>query len=496
MPPAKHSSIRRQLSLLLVFISAFSVLLTTLAFSIFNFSHIRQNMVDELTLTAQILGERSSAAIIYRDEASAHEFLKVFGLKPSIMFACLYDKTGTPFAHYTGDNATTKLCPKYSEEHITEFTHDRLYLSRNIILVGEIAGAIYIESDVDEIQQAIQRNIFTALIICVAVMIISVILALRLQGQVSRPIYELFKTARAIYEGGNYSVRANVSDAHTQELSTLVNTFNKMLTHIEERDQELLQKTVALEEAKEIAESASRTKSDFLACMSHELRTPLNAIINFSEIMCKEMMGPMANDKYREYALDINSSGSHLLSIINDILDLSKAEAGMIHIDESNVDLKEVIAESVKTLSERAKEGNVILTVDVDEDLPVIFVDRLRIKQVILNLLSNAVKFTEDGGEVTISAKVEYRKKAPSAFVLSVQDTGIGIAKQDIEQAMRRFGQVYNGFSRKFDGTGLGLPLTKRLTELHGGKLTIKSAVGKGTTVSIRFPKERICLET
>ena len=243
-----------------------------------------------------------------------------------------------------------------------------------------------------------------------------------------------------------------------------------------------------LREAKEVAELANRTKTDFLANMSHELRTPLNAVIGFSEIIHKQMFGPIGSERYREYARDIYESGTHLLNLINDILDVSKAEAGKIELHEEIVKIDRVIDASVRLIQERARDANLELTMPETSSLPAVRADERRLKQVLLNLLSNAVKFTPAGGRVAIAANTT----ADQGFSLQVSDTGIGIAEADIAKVLSPFGQVDSKLARKYEGTGLGLSLSKALVELHGGALTIDSTVGVGTTVTVTLPPERV----
>ncbi len=231
--------------------------------------------------------------------------------------------------------------------------------------------------------------------------------------------------------------------------------------------------------------TADRAKSEFLANMSHELRTPLNAIIGFSEIMTESARAGAPPDKIGEYARDINNAGTHLLGIINDILDLSKIEAGRMKLHCEPVTLPETAAASVALIRGRAEAAGVDVRLDLPATLRPLTADPVKLKQILLNLLSNAVKFTETGGSVTLSARAE-----ADGLAVEVTDTGIGIASHDIPKAMAPFSQVDNAMSRRFEGTGLGLPLSKALVDLHGGSLELESEPGRGTTVRIWLPSD------
>jgi two-component system cell cycle sensor histidine kinase PleC len=242
-----------------------------------------------------------------------------------------------------------------------------------------------------------------------------------------------------------------------------------------------------LSEAVQMAEAANRAKTEFLAAMSHELRTPLNAILGFSEIISKQLFGPVGVPRYLEYANDVHASGQHLLSMINDILDISSIEAGAAKLTDDLIDPAATADVCLRLVLVRAEQGKVELCNMVPRDLPVIIADERRVTQILLNLLSNAVKFTLPGGTVSLEAGLS----DDSGIVFRVTDTGIGMRSEDIAVALAPFGQVDSGYARRFEGTGLGLPLAKSLTELHGGRLSIESAPGKGTTVAVCFPPHR-----
>ena len=238
--------------------------------------------------------------------------------------------------------------------------------------------------------------------------------------------------------------------------------------------------------ARDRAEIANRAKSEFLANMSHELRTPLNAIIGFSEILKDDRLSGIRPP--REYAIDIHESGLHLLNIINDVLDMAKIEAGKLVLEEEAVDIAAEIATGLRMVGPRADEGGLALATDIERGLPFMLADRRLFKQILLNLLSNAVKFTLRDGSITVRA----RREKGGGLSISVADTGIGIRPADLERVLQPFGQAESGLARRYEGTGLGLPICKALVELHGGSIEIASEPGAGTTVTVHFPAERM----
>jgi PAS domain S-box-containing protein len=245
-----------------------------------------------------------------------------------------------------------------------------------------------------------------------------------------------------------------------------------------------------LREAKEVAEATSRQKSEFLARISHELRTPLNAIMGFSEVMRLERFGEIKNDKYRGYVNDIHSSGGLLLSLINDLLDLSKVEAGQLELNFTSVDLSDTADNAIKMLQEAATGARVVIRKAMPGDLPNVVADQRSMRQIMLNVLSNAIKFTDPGGQVIVSAQMN----KSGELKLRVKDTGIGMNEEQLRDALEPFKRVATE-GREVQGTGLGLPLTKALAEANRTKFEISSEPRKGTLIELTFPTTRVLAE-
>ncbi|MBZ9996050.1 MULTISPECIES: PAS domain-containing sensor histidine kinase [unclassified Mesorhizobium] len=292
-------------------------------------------------------------------------------------------------------------------------------------------------------------------------------------------------------DGGIVSVGSDITQIKLHQ-EKLVDSERRLMATIhdlslarrseEERSSELVDLNRKYMKETERAEAANRAKSEFLANMSHELRTPLNAIIGFSELMEQGLFGPLGSERYEEYATDINSSGKYLLGVINDILDMSKIEAGQFSLDQEQIDLGPLISETVRVVSLQAAQKAITVETRIADALT-LFADRRAIKQIVINLLSNAVKFTGQGGHISVRAR-----NTSGALVLTIEDNGCGIPKEALGKLGRPFEQVQNQFSKNHAGSGLGLAISRSLAELQGGALKIRSTEGVGTIVSVRIP--------
>jgi two-component system, cell cycle sensor histidine kinase PleC len=298
---------------------------------------------------------------------------------------------------------------------------------------------------------------------------------------------------RRTKDGGYVSVGTDITriKEHEQKLvdndlrlRASVIDLKRSQSELERQAIELADLAEKYSQEKNRAEEANQTKSKFLANMSHELRTPLNAIIGFSEIMESGMFGTLGSEKYQEYCHDILTSGHYLLEVINDILDMSKIEAGRMKLDMELLDLSKTLAESLRVVSGRAEDKNLVLDANIGGNLPLV-ADRRAVKQIVVNLLSNAVKFTPDGGKVVVRSR-----ELPDSIRLMIADTGIGIAPQSLARLGRPFEQVESQLTKTYHGSGLGLAIARSLTNLHGGSMKLRSTLGKGTVVCVTLPRD------
>lgn len=331
------------------------------------------------------------------------------------------------------------------------------------------------------------------LVLVSAVIILGVHIALR--ASVVRPVRELISAIERVERG---RARQEVNWPSHDEIGKVIAAYNRLEQNRELYEAELSDtrrslenrvqaRTLELQVAHDQANAANQAKSRFLANVSHELRTPLNAILGFSDLIASEQFGPISDPRYREYSVFISRSGQHLLTLINDILDLSKAEAGQLEIHEELVDLAAVTEDAVRMVHQRAESENIDLAIVDMDAAPVLRADRRMMVQILVNLASNAVKFTPAGGRVEVGWRM-----CEDGVGVVVSDTGIGIAPEDIPMLMEPFTQRDGDLARGYEGTGLGLPLTKHLTELHGGRLVIEAGEGTGTVVTVVLPASRI----
>lgn len=339
---------------------------------------------------------------------------------------------------------------------------------------------VMVPQPIEEIRSVANKIQNSAISIGLAGVIASALLSWFVSGYLTRSISSVVSTTRQMAKG-DLDVRIKMNSGfEAKEIVELGQAFNSMAEDIAKTHGDLSKAAV-------LADDANRAKTLFLANVSHELRTPLNPIIGFAGVLQSEKFDHLDSEKRREYAKDICDSGTHLLEVINEILDISRIEAGEMHLNEGQIEVGSVVNSCMKMVSERATRANIKIYAEIDEAIPLLFADETRVRQILANLLSNAINFTPNSGKITISAKIDDN----GGFVLSVTDTGVGIAPEDISKVLEPFGQAEEDFTRTQDGVGLGLALSNRLVEMHGGTLEIRSRVEQGTVVSINFPVDR-----
>ncbi len=353
---------------------------------------------------------------------------------------------------------------------------------------GERFGTFAAGWDISDLEPKIYRH---ALTVAASVGLICFLLSVFIFALIHRmtvlPINRIVQRLDDFRHGtfDRVNVLPTVTPTELRRLDQTVNQFGELLSVQEQRESER-------EAARRAAIEASRSKSEFLANMSHELRTPLNGILGFAEIMRMKLFGSLGNPKYEEYAADIHQCASHLLDLINDLLDIARIEQRKLTLDEHEIDLERVIRSSVAMVQERARANGHHIMEKKPERLPMVMADERKLRQVLLNLLANAIKFTPAGGLITLSVAMD----PVHGLIFEITDTGIGIPPDQLAKALEPFGQVDSTLARRYEGSGLGLPLAKGLIELHGGLFQLESKVGVGTAVRFSLPPHRILTAT
>jgi signal transduction histidine kinase/CheY-like chemotaxis protein len=497
----RHYSITAKLTGMNMLVSGVALLLACAAFITYDLVSFREGMVHNLSIQAQVAGSNSVSALLFGDPRSAENTLSAFKVAPNIVSADIYTLDGRPFARYrragVSDNLKLPLIPSgQAEAHW--FRDGQLVLGHTIVFQGKPTGAVYIRSDLQEMTRRLKRYAGIAGVVLLASLIAALLFASVFQRAVAEPIVHLAEISRIVSRDKNYSIRATPTGNH-DEPDILIGSFNEMLGQIQEREgairkvhdelenrvqvrtAELAAANKALELQNREVERATRLKSKFLASMSHELRTPLNAIVGFSDLLAEQTAGQL-NDKQKRFVNHIKQGSSHLLQLINDILDLSKIEAGQLELRCEDFQIENALPEVLSTIRPLAMAKNIRVQHSLETNSAV-YADRVRFKQILYNLISNAVKFTPKAGRIDIACHGD-----GNLVRISVTDTGIGIRAEDQAVIFEEFRQVEGAADTTHEGTGLGLAITKRLVEQQGGRISVESEPGKGSRFTFTLP--------
>jgi signal transduction histidine kinase/CheY-like chemotaxis protein len=473
----KDVSIRWKLMILVILSTSTALLVATGSFAIYEVRTLREKTRADLEAVADQVIINVVPALDFSDPKLAQDILDALRARPSIVSAQVLDSRGRIFAEYIPASGS----PPPREPDLRPGSHFEgglLHLVRPISNTnGERTGWLYLRSDMRELDETLAASLRIMGIALAASLLTALLLAGRLQTLITRPLLHLVGVETRVSRQRDYGLRA-VKEAD-DELGLLIDGFNEMLVQIQNRDAELIV-------AKEDAEQANRTKSAFLANMSHELRTPLNAVIGYSE-MLQEEAADLGHADFIPDLKKIETAGHHLLALINDVLDLSKIEAGKMELVVETFDVAAVVAEVRSTIEPLVEKNGNRLVVVCDPGIGTMHSDATRVRQVLFNLLSNASKFTEHG---TVAFEVIPESRGGEGWLtFRISDTGIGIRPEQLGKLFQAFSQADASTARKYGGTGLGLLISRRFSQMMGGDITVASQEGRGSTFTVRLPR-------
>lgn len=485
----RNASIKAKLLILATLSCTTAVILCCVGFVWNDLNTLRHAKARVIQTQAEMLAFNSSAVISFQQQEAGEDLLLAFKSQPTVQLAALYSIDGEIIATYPA-GATDKAPLLHSLKTGSHFNDSMLLHTESVVDAGEDVGSLFVLSNLDDVNAQISHYVYIAIAMATISLIAALLVASALQQAISEPVVALAQTARGITDSEDFSVRVQLNQE--DELGTLYECFNSMLARIEFSKQELRDANETLEDrvqtrtaelrvAMEKSEAANHAKSMFLANMSHEIRTPMNAVLGFTELLRR---GAANEAEQVEYLDTISSSGKHLLSLINDILDLSKVEAGHMEIELIPESPHQIIAEAISVMRVPAQQKGLSLEYDWNGPIPAqISTDPSRLRQLLINLIGNAIKFTHSGG-VQVSLELLDCEPEPQ-LKIDVVDTGIGIPHEQMEEIFNPFSQVDVSVTRKFGGTGLGLTISRHIAQALGGELSVRSEPGSGSVFSV-----------
>lgn len=504
---AKEYSIAQRLTWMNMLVSGVALLMACSAFIGYDVMTFRTVTLRNLSIRSQVIGSNSVSALIFNDPESAVKTLSALKADPHVLSAVIYTLDGQPFASYLrseGDRIPPPPVISSDLDEVHWIKDNEIVVARHIVSEGKASGIICIRSDVEALNQRLKLFVEIAALVLLTSMLAALLVSSGFRRAVAKPIMHLAEVAKTVSHDKNYSMRvARVNDP--SEVTILIDAFNEMMAQIEQselslhkahdvleqRVQERTAELVAAQKeveaysndvlrAKEDIERASKFKDQFLSTMSHELRTPLNAVMGFSELLSDARYGPL-NERQQRYVNHIHASGQHLLQLINDILDLSKIEAGRLQLSLENVPVLANLAEVSDELQPLVDKKSQTLVLHASPELTVL-ADSTRLKQMLMNLLGNAIKFTPEGGKIELTAR-----RAGEDVRIEVRDSGPGIPPEEQQRIFEAFHRLRQS-DKAAEGTGLGLAITRSLVELHGGRLGLESEPGVGSCFYFTLP--------